>query len=614
MLLVVGKLFHVQIIKHEWLKERAEANWDREIPFGAVRGNINDRNGKMIVGNQLAPTLYFMPSQNKDIEKSAALLAPILGADKEKLLEKMSKKGYMNKLAPEGKNITKEQADEIAKLQIEGLYTGVDFIRTYPYKDLLARLIGFTGYDGDGLAGIEFAYDEFLKGTGDVIRMYTDARTIPLPHVDDGFQTGKNGATVELTIDLEMQQIVERELMQAMEKYDAAQALGIVMNPKTGEILSLASFPTFDPANYQEADQSIYNRNLPVWMTFEPGSTFKIVTLAAGLEEKVIDLHNDHFYDPGFSMVANAKLRCWKRSGHGHQSFLEVVENSCNPGFIEIGQRLGSERLDKYIRDFGFGQSTDSGIAGEAKGILFSKEAFGPVEQATTAFGQGISVTPIQQVQAVSAAINGGNLYKPYIVKEIKDEKGNTIQSFEPELKRRVISEETSAQVREALESVVANGSGRNAFTDGLRVGGKTGTAQKVVDGTYKDGDYIVSFIGFAPADDPELLVYVAVDSPQNSIQFGGVIAAPIVGRIIEEIAPLAGITKREGQLEKEYRWGDPLTHRVPDLTGMTKGMIARQLHTYRIEWHGDGEEVKYQLPAADTLMQVDDVIHLYTE
>ncbi|MCG3090193.1 penicillin-binding transpeptidase domain-containing protein [Sporosarcina cyprini] len=614
LLLVVGKLFHVQIIKHEWLKERAEANWDREIPFGAVRGNINDRNGKMIVGNQLAPTLYFMPSQNKDIEKSAALLAPILGADKEKLLEKMSKKGYMNKLAPEGKNITKEQADEIAKLQIEGLYTGVDFIRTYPYKDLLARLIGFTGYDGDGLAGIEFAYDEFLKGTGDVIRMYTDARTIPLPHVDDGFQTGKNGATVELTIDLEMQQIVERELMQAMEKYDAAQALGIVMNPKTGEILSLASFPTFDPANYQEADQSIYNRNLPVWMTFEPGSTFKIVTLAAGLEEKVIDLHNDHFNDPGFSMVANAKLRCWKRSGHGHQSFLEVVENSCNPGFIEIGQRLGSERLDKYIRDFGFGESTNSGIAGEAKGILFSKEAFGPVEQATTAFGQGISVTPIQQVQAVSAAINGGNLYKPYIVKEIKDEKGNTIQSFEPELKRRVISEETSAQVREALESVVANGSGRNAFTDGLRVGGKTGTAQKVVDGTYKDGDYIVSFIGFAPADDPELLVYVAVDSPQNSIQFGGVIAAPIVGRIIEEIAPLAGITKREGQLEKEYRWGDPLTHRVPDLTGMTKGMIARQLHTYRIEWHGDGEEVKYQLPAADTLMQVDDVIHLYTE
>lgn len=614
MVMVAGKLFHVQIIKHEWLKVRAEENWDREIPFGAIRGEINDRNGELIVGNQLAPTLYYMPSQNKEPEKVAAALAEILQTDAQKLLEKLSKKDYMVKLAPEGKNITKEQADEIAKLQIEGLYTGVDFIRNYPNGELLSRLIGFTGYDGQGLAGIEYAYDEILQGTGDKIRLYTDARAIPLPHVDDGFQIGDNGATVELTIDVEMQKIMERELLQAMEKYDSTQAVGIIMNPKTGEILSLASMPSFHPADYQDVDPSIYNRNLPVWMTFEPGSTFKIVTLAAGLEEKVIDLHDEHFHDPGYTMVANAKLRCWKRSGHGHQSFLEVVENSCNPGFIEIGQRLGSEKLDRYIRDFGFGESTGSGIAGEAKGILFSKEAFGPVEQATTAFGQGISVTPIQQVQAVAAAINGGFLYRPYIVKEIKNDKGETLQSFEPELKRRVISEETSAQVREALESVVANGSGRNAFNDGLRVGGKTGTAQKVVDGGYSDGDYIVSFIGFAPADDPELLVYIAVDSPKNSVQFGGVIAAPIVGRIIEEIAPLAGIEKREDQLEKEYRWGDPITHRVPDLTGMTKGMVARQLHTYRIQWHGEGDVIKYQMPAPDSLMNVDDVIHVYTE
>ncbi|WP_336823027.1 penicillin-binding transpeptidase domain-containing protein [Sporosarcina sp. USHLN248] len=613
-LAVVGKLFHVQIIKHEWLKARAEENWDREIPFGAVRGEIHDRNGNLIVGNRLAPTLYYMPSQNKEPEKVAAALSPILGVEQEKLLEKMSKKGYMVKLAPEGKNISKEQADEITKLQIEGLYTGVDFMRNYPQGELLSRLIGFTGYDNQGLAGIEYAYDEILKGTGDKIRLYTDAKTIPLPHVDDGFQSGENGSTVELTIDIEMQKIMERELSQAMEKYDATQALGIIMNPKTGEILSLASMPTFHPADYQSIDSKVYNRNLPVWMTFEPGSTFKIVTLAAGLEEKVIDLHNDYFNDPGYAMVANARLRCWKREGHGHQSFLEVVENSCNPGFIEIGQRLGAEKLDDYIRKFGFGESTGSGIAGEAKGILFSKEAFGPVEQATTSFGQGISVTPIQQVQAVAAAINGGYLFRPYIVKEIKNDKGETIQSFEPEMRRRVISEETSSQVREALESVVANGSGRNAFNDGLRVGGKTGTAQKVVDGTYKDGDYIVSFIGFAPADDPELLVYVAVDSPKNSIQFGGVIAAPIVGRIIEEIAPLAGITKREGQIEKEYRWGDPITHRVPDLTGMTKGMVARQLHTYRIEWHGEGDVIKYQMPAPDTVISVDDVIHVYTE
>lgn len=614
MILVIGKLFHVQIIKHEWLKERAQENWDREIPFGGVRGEITDRNGQLIVGNKLAPTLYFMPSQNKEIAQSIPTIASILKVDPKKLTEKMQQKEYMVKLAPEGKNITKEQADEIAKLKIEGLYMGVDFVRHYPYGELLARLIGFTGYDGQGLAGIEYAYEQFLSGTGDKIRLFTDAKGIPLPHVEDGFESGQEGASVELTIDLGMQQIVERELKQAMDKYDAEQALAIIMNPKTGELLSLASVPTFDPANYQKADSKIYNRNLPVWMTYEPGSTFKIVTLAAGLEEKVINLERDHFHDPGYTVVANARLRCWKREGHGQQTFLEVVENSCNPGFISIGQRLGAEKLDRYIRSFGFGVSTESGIAGEAKGILFSNEAFGPVEQATTAFGQGISVTPIQQVQAVAAAINGGNLYKPYIVKEIKGPDGKAVKTFEPELKRRVISEETSKQVRHALESVVANGSGRNAYTDGLRVGGKTGTAQKVVDGRYKDGDYIVSFIGFAPADDPQVLVYVAVDSPKNSIQFGGVIAAPIVGRIIEEIAPIAKIERRTEQLEKDYRWGDAITFRSPDLVGMKKEEVMTQNYPYKLEWHGKGEKVIRQLPAPDTLMTVEDVIHLYTE
>lgn len=614
LLLVIGKLFHVQIVKHEWLKEKAEENWDIEIPFGAMRGNITDRSGKLIVGNKLAPTLYFMPAQNPDISSDIPAIAKILNMPPETLEEKLKKKTYMVKLAPEGKNITKEQGDEITKLQVAGLYVGVDFVRHYPYDDLLARLIGFTGYDGNGLAGIEYAYDEILNGTGDKVRLFTDAKGIALPHVEDSFEHGKDGSTLELTIDLKMHQIVERELNQAMEKYDATQALAIIMNPKTGELLSLASVPGFDPREYQSADSTIYNRNLPVWMTYEPGSTFKILTLAASLEEDVIDLENENFYDPGYKVVANARLRCWKREGHKDQTFLEVVENSCNPGFITMGQRLGSEKLDRYIREFGFGSSTESGIAGESKGILFSKEAFGPVEQATTSFGQGISVTPIQQVQAVAAAINGGKLYKPYIVKSIKDSEGKTLKEFEPELKRQVISEETSAKVRHALESVVANGSGRNAFADGLRIGGKTGTAQKVENGRYKDGDYIVSFIGFAPADDPELLVYLAIDSPKNSIQFGGVIAAPIVGRIIEEIAPIANIERRKEQLEKEYRWGDAITFRSPDLLGMNEKELLSQNYTFKVKWHGKGKKVIRQLPAPHTLMTVEDTIHLYTE
>jgi stage V sporulation protein D (sporulation-specific penicillin-binding protein) len=406
---------------------------------------------------------------------------------------------------------------------------------------------------------------------------------------------------------------MERTLSQAMEKYDADQAMGIAMNPKTGEILSLASFPTFHPLEYDKVSPSVYNQNLPVSMTFEPGSTFKIITLAAALEEGKVDLENDSFYDPGYAIVEGARLRCWKREGHKHQSFLEVVENSCNPGFIELGQRVGREKLSKYIRDFGFGQKTGSSIAGESTGILFSKESYGPVEHATTSFGQGISVTPIQQVQAVSAAINGGTLFQPYVVKRIYNEQTNeVIKENEPTKVRQVISEETSKQVRESLESVVANGSGRNAFLDTMRIGGKTGTAQKAVNGRYVEGQYIVSFIGFAPANDPEIVVYVAIDNPKHVVQFGGVIAAPIVGEIIEDSAPFIGFNYNKDQIQKEYRWGDNIERRVPDLVGQEKNKIMMIDEPFKIEWHGTGTKIISQLPQAESLLSVDGTIHLY--
>lgn len=400
-----------------------------------------------------------------------------------------------------------------------------------------------------------------------------------------------------------------------MKRYEADQALAIAMNPNNGEILALASYPTFHPAEYQLVEPAIYNRNLPVWMTYEPGSTFKIITLSAALEENLVDLEHDTFYDPGYTMVAGARLRCWKREGHGHETFLEVVENSCNPGFIELGQRLGNERLLQYIKDFGFGQKTGSNIAGEASGILFSKEAFGPVEQATTSFGQGVAVTPIQQVQAVAAAINGGKLYTPYVVKKVfNPNTGEVIQETEPVVKNQVIREETSAKVRGALESVVANGSGRQAFRDGLRIGGKTGTAQKVENGRYKSGEYIVSFIGFAPADNPQIVVYVAVDNPKKTTQFGGVVAAPIVGQIIEDVAPFVGIEKSKEQLEKDYRYGDPITVKVPNFIGQTKDDIAKQFYPFRIEWHGEGTKIGNQLPEVDSVIKQDGTIHLYLE
>ncbi|CAM5189396.1 Stage V sporulation protein D (Sporulation-specific penicillin-binding protein) OS=Ureibacillus acetophenoni OX=614649 GN=SAMN05877842_101376 PE=3 SV=1 [Ureibacillus acetophenoni] len=613
-LAVVIRLFYVQVLKHDEFTELAKQNWDREVPFASERGEITDRNGEVIVTNKLAPTLYFMPAQNDNIEEAARKIAEVLDLDEKKLYEKMNSKSYLVKLAPEAKNITYEQAVQIQGLKIDGLYSGVDYVRHYPYGSLLSRFLGFTGYDTQGLAGIEYQYDKLLTSKSAAIRLYTDAAGNALPHVDDEWRDGEQGSTVELTIDLEVQKVVERELSQAMEKYDADQALAIAMNPKTGEILGLASYPTYDPANFTEVDQSIYNRNLPVWMTYEPGSTFKIITLSAALEEGVVDLEKDRFYDPGYTMVEGARLRCWKREGHKDETFLQVVENSCNPGFIELGQRVGADKLMEYIKDFGFGEATGSNIPGEAKGILFSKENFGPVEHATTSFGQGISVTPIQQITAVAAAVNGGKLFTPYVVSKVYDsETGKVILENTPTLKKQVISEETSAQVRSALESVVANGSGRQAYRDGLRIGGKTGTAQKVQDRRYMEGNYIVSFIGFAPADDPEIIVYVAVDNPKSATVFGSTIAAPIVGQIIEDIAPTIGLeVDREGQLEKEYRWGDPITDRVPNLVGLSVDEIMKLQYPYRIETHGEGELVINQLPEPENILEVDGTIHLY--
>ncbi|WP_445479578.1 stage V sporulation protein D [Lysinibacillus irui] len=612
---IVIRLFFLQVLDQKELTTKAEENWDREIPFANERGHITDRDGESIVTNKLAPTLYFMPSQSNDIEGAAEKIAQVLEVDKEKLLEKMQKKAYLVKLAPEGKNIPYEKAVELQGMQIEGLYSGVDYSRDYPYGTLLSRFLGFTGYDAQGLAGIEYEYDKFLQANSSAIRLFTDAKGNNLPNVSSAWKAGEDGATIELTIDVDVQQVVERELSQAMKRYEADQALAIAMNPNNGEILALASYPTFHPAEYQLVEPAIYNRNLPVWMTYEPGSTFKIITLSAALEENLVDLENETFYDPGYTMVAGARLRCWKREGHGHETFLEVVENSCNPGFIELGQRLGNERLLQYIKDFGFGQKTGSNIAGEASGILFSKEAFGPVEQATTSFGQGVAVTPIQQVQAVAAAINGGKLFTPYVVKKVfNPNSGEVIQETEPVVKKQVIREETSAKVRGALESVVANGSGRQAFRDGLRIGGKTGTAQKVENGRYKSGEYIVSFIGFAPADNPQIVVYVAVDNPKKTTQFGGVVAAPIVGQIIEDVAPFVGIEKSKEQLEKDYRYGDPITVKVPNFIGQTKDDIAKQFYPFRIEWHGEGTKIGNQLPEVDSVIKQDGTIHLYLE
>lgn len=611
-MVLLGRLAYVQLVQGVWLTEKAKDLWSRDIPFEAKRGEILDRNGKKLAYNISSPSVMAIPPQVKDPAGTAKQLARILQAPEEEIYKLITQRSMKVWIKPWGRKISEEKAREIQGLRLPGIAVTEDSKRYYPYESLAAHLLGFTGIDNQGLAGMELVYEDRLKGTSGYVSFSANARGEKLPGGVDQFTPPQDGLNLMLTLDYTIQNIIERELDQAIAQYQPENVLAIAMDPKTGEILGMSSRPTFKPDEFRTTNPLIYNRNLPIWKTYEPGSTFKIITLAAALEENKVTL-NEGFHDPGFIMVGGARLRCWKAGGHGHQSYLEVVENSCNPGFVNLGQRLGKETLFAYIKKFGFGEKTGIDLNGEAKGIMFKESRVGPVELATTAFGQGVSVTPIQQVAAVGAAINGGKLMEPHIAKAwIDPQTGETIEEIKPKMKREVISEDTSKTIRHALESVVARGTGRKAFVDGYRVGGKTGTAQKVgPDGRYMASNHIVSFIGFAPADDPQIVVYVAVDNPRG-IQFGGVVAAPIVGNIIDDSLRYLGVPKRSDQITpKQSPFTSPIVT-TPNLIGQDIDKIRASLFSFPLQVYGEGEIVVNQMPKPGQRVKKGSPIKIY--
>lgn len=613
-LVLIFRLGFIQFALSDMLTERAKNSWNREIPFEPKRGEIVDRNGVALATNMSAPTVYVVPRQIKNPADTAEKLANVLNANVQDVYQQITKKSSMERLKS-GRKITNEKAKEVENLNLPGVYIAEDSKRYYPFGDYLSHVLGFTGIDNQGLTGLELSYDKELSGAKGSVQFYSTAKGERMKNMPDDFQEPVNGYNLVLTIDSQIQTIMERELDNAEAKYNPDGLLAIAMNPNNGEILGMASRPNFDPSDFQNVAPEIYNRNIPIWSTYEPGSTFKIITLAAALEEGKVNLEKDRFYDSGHVEVGGTQLHCWKRGGHGSQTFLEVVQNSCNPGFIEMGQRLGKDTLFKYIHNFGFGQKTGIDLEGEGTGILFPLDKVGPVELATTAFGQGVSVTPIQQVAAVSAAINGGTLYQPYVAKQLVDPQTNeAVMKKSPVAKRKVISEKTSEQIRYALESVVAQGSGKKAFIDGYRVGGKTGTAQKAQGGRYLENNYILSFIGFAPADDPQIVVYVAVDNPKNAIQFGGQVAAPIVGNIIEDSMRVLGVEQRKNQLEKKVTWLDTPMIEVPNLIGLEKNEIVNQLFNLKLDISGEGDKIVKQAPDPGTKVEEGSTIRIYLE
>lgn len=598
-LVILGRIFYIQVFSYNKLNNLALALWQRNLPITADRGRILDRNGKVLATNITTTTLYVVPSQVTNKEDTAIKLADILDCDKNDILKHLNKKTSLEKVNPEGRQLDSKTADKINSLNIDGLYLLKEAKRYYPYGDVLAHTLGYVGIDNQGLSGLELQYDDYLTGKDGSIKYVSDGKGKRIK-LSEEYEKPQNGMDIYLTIDIDIQLALEKELKNADTKYSPEQALGIVMDPNTGEILAMGSRPTFDANNYQDYDLEVINRNLPIWKNYEPGSTFKIITLAASLEEKTINLFEDHYYDSGSINVEGARIKCWKSGGHGAETFLEVVENSCNPGFVVMGQKLGTEKLYNYIKDFGFMDKTGIDLNGEAKGIMFDLDKIGPVEQATIAFGQGISVTPIQQVTGVSAAINGGSLYQPYILKYISEpETDDIILENKPNKIRDIISKETSEMVRFTLESVVSNGTGKNAYIENYRVGGKTGTAQKVNNGIYMSGNYIVSFMGFFPANKPEYVVYVAIDHPIGVTQYGGTVSAPIAKNIMKNIISIKNISPSKEVKPREYTWLDTKYVKTPNVVGKTKKEASTLLKGFKIEYSGTGETIIYQEPDA---------------
>ncbi|TMN23490.1 stage V sporulation protein D [Lentibacillus cibarius] len=612
--IIDARLGYVQFWIGDELMKLADESWSRDITFEPERGKILDRHGEVLAENVSAPSVIVVPRQIKNPQKTAAEMADILDMSEKKAYQYVTRDAVYTRVHPEGRKISEEQEKAFQTLNLDGVYLAKDSKRHYPFGDYLSHVLGFAGIDNQGLMGLELNYNDKLNGKEGSLSFYSDAKGRKLEQIADEYKPPEDGLNLKTTIDSKVQTIMERELDLAESKYNPDNALAIAVDPDNGGVLGMATRPNFNPENYQQVDPDIYNRNLPIWKTYEPGSTFKIITLASALEESVVDLKEDEYNDDGAISVGGTQLHCWKSGGHGNQTYLEVVQNSCNPGFVTLGEKLGKERLFSYIKEFGFGQKTGIDLRGEGKGILFDEEDVGPVELGTTSFGQGVSVTPIQQVMAVAAAVNGGKLYEPRIAKEwIDPQTGDTVEKIQPNLKENVLSQSTSKEVRQALESVVAKGTGRSAYVDGYRIGGKTGTAQKVgPDGNYLANNYILSFIGFAPADDPEIVVYVAIDNPKGTAQFGGVVTAPVVGTIIHDSLQVMGVEPREGGLEKEYTWPDKPKVEVPDLIGKTKKELSGYLTNLSVETSGSGKYIVNQAPSPGTKIEQGKKIRIY--
>ena len=547
---LIGRLVYLMVFDAEYYQKRAEDLHKRERKIKAARGEIVDRNGVVLATNKTVCTISVIHSQIKEPERVTEILAKELEMDQAEVRKRVEKVSSMEKVKT---NVEKEVGDKIREYNLDGVKVDEDYKRYYPYDSLASKVLGFTGGDNQGIIGLEVKYEETLKGSNGTILTTTDARGIELDAVAEGRIEPVAGKTLEISMDYNIQKYCEQAAEKVMREKQADGVSILLMNPQNGEILSMVNVPEFnlnDPfelntgeepegEKLQDALNAMW-RNRCINDTYEPGSTFKIITSAACLEEGVVT-PEDTFSCPGYRMVEDRRIRCHKVGGHGSETFVQGIQNSCNPVFIDIGLRLGAERFYDYFQQFGLLDLTGIDLPGEAGTIMHQVENIGLVELATISFGQSFQVTPVQMAVTVSSIINGGRRVTPHFGKAVLDREGNVLETLSYEERSGVVSEKTSKTMQTLLEGVVANGSGKNAHIEGYSIGGKTATSQTLPRSANK---YITSFIGFAPAEDPQVLGMVVIHNPQG-IYYGGTIAAPVLRSIFDNVLPYLGIEKQ---------------------------------------------------------------------
>lgn len=604
---LLGRLLYLQVYRSAWLTENAIDQRVREIPVEAKRGIIYDRLGRQLAVSVSAESVYAIPAEIRNPEETAARLAAILNLDAKSLAIKLKKRQAFTWVQ---RKVDTEIAQKIKLLNAPGIGLTQENRRYYPQDNLASHVLGFTGIDSQGLDGVEMTFDSYLRGRSGSIVVEYDARGREIPYTSHRYVAPIEGQNIYLTIDMVIQQIVEREIDRVMKETQARTVTIIIMQPQTGEILALANKPDYNPNRFAEYAPKLW-RNNAVSNSYEPGSTFKIVTTAAALGERVVKLQ-DRFFDSGSIEVQGRHIRCWKHGGHGSQSFLEVVENSCNTGFVSVGLKVGADAFYRYIDNFGLNKHTGIDLPGEAKGITIDRAKVKPINLATISIGQSIAVTPIQLINAVSAVANEGVLNRPQIVREVRDKSGQIIREFQADVVQRVLSAEIAREEKGVLEKVVEVGTGKNAFIDGFRVAGKTGTAQKVGAGGYSPDKYVASFVGFAPADNPQVAMIVIIDEPVG-MYYGGQIAAPVFSAVMKDVLPYIKVTPQFAVSPKKT---SDVHIEVPQVINLLVAEATKALQkaglTVRVE--ENGERVADLIPKPGSRVPKGTNVLLYTK